>query len=80
MDPKELNRSALKDISGGVVENGKIVFRNICTECGKGWEYSVEEGTSAIPNWATGPWCPECRKKQRIKLSEKANQTSDSDK
>ena len=77
MDVKELNQSDLHDISGGEMtedENGNIIFQNRCTTCGKAWEYKLEKGKDCFPDWATGPWCPECLKKQQEEFFRKSKQ------
>ncbi|MDO4199760.1 MAG: hypothetical protein Q4D57_03315 [Clostridia bacterium] len=57
----KLSNDMLGHISGGSEEK----FYNTCKECGKIWDmrdygYGTDD---VIPEWVTGPWCPECRKK-----------------
>lgn len=57
----KLSDEKTKNISGG----NKEEFFNTCKKCGKIWDmrdygYGTED---PMPNWVTGPWCPECRKK-----------------
>ena len=74
MNSKKLTNPELSKVSGGNMEtdeHGNKVFKNICTECGEAWEYVLEKDATAMPNWATGPWCPKCREKHREEFSKK---------
>ena len=69
MEIQKMSKKDLDNIAGGadnldIRQDGSIVFHNTCKTCGKSWEYRMENINEPFPNWATGPWCPECRKKQ----------------
>lgn len=57
---EKLSKETLDNVSGGNDEK----FFNTCKECGKIWDMRpYGYGKEVMPNWVTGPWCPECRKK-----------------
>jgi len=69
VDVNKLTKSDLENISGGNEEE----FLNTCKKCGKVWDIrNYGYGESAIPNWVTGPWCPECRKKDAEEFFKKS--------
>ena len=64
MKIEKMPEDGLDRTAGGngaeISEESSIIFKNICTICGKTWEYKIEKGEKAIPEWATGPLCPKC--------------------
>ena len=78
MEPKKLKTDEVDNVIGGASvdakEDGSIVFHNTCKTCGKPWEYKVKNVDEPFPNWATGPWCPECRKKQSEEFFKKSEE------
>lgn len=74
MSVNKLTKNDLENVSGGSDEE----FFNTCKECGKVWdmrEYGYGKA-SAVPNWVTGPWCPDCRKKQREEFLKKSRENN----
>lgn len=63
MSESNLINSKLNIVSGGSNDEDAEKFYNKCIECGKKWdmrEYGY--GKETMPDWVTGPWCPDCRK------------------
>lgn len=72
MEFKKLSDANLNGIAGG----NKEEFLNTCKECGKVWDmrpYGYGKDTS-MPNWVTGPWCPDCRKKHNEEFFTKSSE------
>lgn len=72
MEFKKVSSDNLNNVSGG----NKEEFFNTCRECGKVWDmrpFGYGKGT-AMPNWVTGPWCPDCRKKHHEEFFAKSNE------
>ncbi len=62
MNGENLANSKLGLVLGSVKEE----YYNTCKVCGKKWDMrKYGYGQESMPNWVTGPWCPECRKDQQ---------------
>ena len=70
MDFEKMDKNNLEKVAGGTQEE----YYNTCKECGKKWDMrDYGYGTKdPLPNWVTGPWCPECRKKQQEEFFKKS--------
>ena len=90
MDVKKLDNTNTGNVSGGRSTGifDRLLYRtikNVCTECGKNWEYKQSRfGDAALPGCATSPWCPACRakrmeealkKQEALEKSEQKNNT-----
>lgn len=74
MDFKKIAANKLEKVAGGSQEE----YYNTCKECGKQWDMrAYGYGSAVMPNWVTGPWCPECRKKQQEEFLKKAKEKND---
>ena len=68
LDPK------LDVVSGGTNDESEEKFCNKCINCGKKWDIrDYGYGKNPMPNWVTGPWCPDCRKTQKNKALSQGN-------
>lgn len=76
MSDQKLSGFQTKQVAGGAEVDSE--FYNTCTKCGKKWdmcEYGY--GEQAMPNWVTGPLCPECLKKQQEEFFKKSKHEDD---
>lgn len=68
MDSEKLTDFQVEKVAGGSVSE----FYNTCSECGKKWDMAkYGYGSDAMPEWVTGPLCPECRAKQQASKESK---------